>query len=665
MKNLRIGTKLAIGFIIVIGISVVIGLVGYTGMHSLNERIDKTEDAHSVSKMALDLRRYEKDFMLRHDEKSIQGGTKTLESIYGQIEESKLKFKDQKDLDDLDVLKQKGDNYKDALTEYVRIYQEDYTFNIEKTIKEGEKAIELAKALQLSQKQQMIDELAKEVNKNFLLKRFEKNELSNDILESFAVIRIDAKGFVISRDQKDGAKVIEQLDQLLDKIDYTKKLMKKKVDIQQLEEMYNAVEVYKNAFEKSVEVVALQEDEADVMVSSAREFIAVTDKLKDGQSLKMVKEEQRASSMIISFMIIGIILGVVMAYIITRGIITGLKKGVDFATAIAKGDLTAEIDIDQKDEIGLLARSLKIMVSKLKEIVSDITSGAENIASASQQLSSGSEEMSQGASEQASSTEEVSSSMEEMTSNIQQNTDNAQETEKISVMAAKGISEVEKAAKESLTSIKQIAEKITIVNDIAFQTNILALNAAVEAARAGEHGRGFAVVAAEVRKLAERSKIAADEIISLSTYSVKATEESGELMSKIIPEIDKTARLVQEITASSLEQNSGADQINGAIQQLNQVTQQNAAASEEMSTSSEELSSQADQLKDVVSFFTLNDKTRNFKSSKNTLKEFKFEKQDTHTDRIKKESAGHSGNAKGFDLNLNTNDNMDKDFESF
>ncbi|OFX80896.1 MAG: hypothetical protein A2X12_02090 [Bacteroidetes bacterium GWE2_29_8] len=213
--------------------------------------------------------------------------------------------------------------------------------------------------------------------------------------------------------------------------------------------------------------------------------------------------------------------------------------------------------------------------------------------------------MSQGASEQASSAEEVSSSMEQMAANIQQNTDNAQQTEKIAVNSAEGINKVALAAKDTLNQMKEIAEKVSIIGEIARQTNILALNAAVEAARAGEHGKGFAVVAAEVRKLAERSQSAAVEIDSLTKISVRSTEEAGMLMNAIAPEIQKTAKLVQEITAASMEQSSGADQVNNALQQLNKVTQQNAAASEEMSTGAEELSSQAEQLLETISFFKL------------------------------------------------------------
>ncbi len=322
--------------------------------------------------------------------------------------------------------------------------------------------------------------------------------------------------------------------------------------------------------------------------------------------------------MVVTGLIIGIIISLILGMVITRLVTTGINKGVDIAETIADGDLTINVDtglLEQKDEIGQLANAMQRMVEKLRDVIGSVVSGSGNIASASQQMAGTAQEMSQGSTEQASSAEEVSSSMEEMAANIQQNTDNARETEKLANNVSSGIQEVGSAAGESLQSIKTIADKISIIGEIARQTNILALNAAVEAARAGEHGKGFAVVAAEVRKLAENSKVAADEINALANSSVSVTEKAGSLMQSLIPEINKTAQLVQEIAAASIEQNSGADQVNSAIQQLNQVTQQNAAASEEMATSSEELASQADQLLEMVSYFKLDQQSSGKKRS--------------------------------------------------
>ncbi len=307
---------------------------------------------------------------------------------------------------------------------------------------------------------------------------------------------------------------------------------------------------------------------------------------------------------------VSLILGIVAALLITRGITQPLSKAVGVANNIAAGDLTRNLDVDSKDEVGQMAGAMNSMIEQLKKVVADVQTASDNVASGSQQLSSGSEQMSQGTTEQAASAEEASSSVEEMNATIRQNADNAQQTEKIALKSSADASESGKAVAESVIAMKEIASKISIIEEIARQTNLLALNAAIEAARAGEHGKGFAVVAAEVRKLAERSQTAAAEISNLSGTSVQVAERAGEMLTKLVPDIQKTAELVQEINAASKEQTTGSDQINAAIQQLNQVIQQNASAAEEMASTAEELSSQAEQLQDTISFFKLDEKAQ-------------------------------------------------------
>ena len=282
-----------------------------------------------------------------------------------------------------------------------------------------------------------------------------------------------------------------------------------------------------------------------------------------------------------------------------------LVKNMD---KLSNGDLTLELKAERDDEIGQLVGAVNKTIAILKGIVSDVKSAAENVTSGSQQLSAGSEQMSQGTTEQAASAEEASSSVEEMNATIKQNADNAQQTEKIALKSAADATESGRAVTETVGAMKDIAGKISIIEEIARQTNLLALNAAIEAARAGEHGKGFAVVASEVRKLAERSQVAAGEISHLSASSVQVAEKAGQMLAKLVPDIQKTAELVQEISAASKEQTSGADQINSAIQQLNQVIQQNAGAAEEMSSTAEELSSQAQQLQGTIAFFKVDER---------------------------------------------------------
>ncbi len=346
----------------------------------------------------------------------------------------------------------------------------------------------------------------------------------------------------------------------------------------------------------------------ELMRSAMDMFTEITQNEADASyasSMALSKQIFRNTIMIVLLIIAVIIFG---ATVITRSIAIPLANAVEVIGEVSVGKLFIKVKqslLDREDEVGHLMRSVDEMVKKLSEIAEAIRTNSEQVASASTQLQSTSEALSRSSNDQASSVEEVSSTMEEIASNIAQNSDNAQKTESISRASAVEIEKVSDAAKDSLVSIKTISEKITVINDIAFQTNILALNAAVEAARAGEQGRGFAVVAAEVRKLAENSKRAADEIITLSQKSVDVTNVAGEMMYKLLPDVSETANLVQEISSASAEQRSGVDQVNGAIQQLNSITQQNAASSEELASSSEQLSKQADELLSIVEFFRL------------------------------------------------------------
>ena len=353
-----------------------------------------------------------------------------------------------------------------------------------------------------------------------------------------------------------------------------------------------------------------------------------------------------------------------IAYFVSRLITRALDQAVTVSLELAQGNLAVRVEADSSDETGHLLNGMKDMVDKLKEIVAEVQSAADNVSSGSQQLSSSSEQMSQGATEQAASVEEVSSSMEEMASNIQQNTDNSMQTEKIASKAAGDAQESGKSVLEAVGAMKEIASKISIIEEIARQTNLLALNAAIEAARAGEHGKGFAVVATEVRKLAERSQIAAGEIGRLSASSVGVAEKAGEMLSRLVPDIQKTAELVQEISAASREQNSGTQQINKAIQQLDQVVQQNASAAEEMASTSEELASQAQQLQGTISFFKIDGAGARERSMTFETKKLPKVKAPTLRKEIKAHGVAVPASSSGHELDLGGS-GSDSEFERF
>jgi methyl-accepting chemotaxis protein len=331
-------------------------------------------------------------------------------------------------------------------------------------------------------------------------------------------------------------------------------------------------------------------------------------------------------------------------------------------TALSEGDLTQTYSIESEGELKLMGDNLNKTISVLSDLISKVVTNTENIAAASVQMSSSAQQLSEGATNQASSVEEISSSMEQMTANIQQNTSNSRETERIASKASVDILESKESVNETESSMKLIASKISIIGEISRQTNLLALNAAVEAARAGEHGRGFAVVAAEVRKLAERSQLAATEIDDVSAKSVFVAQKSGQMLNDVVPNIQKTADLVQEITASSVEQSSGSEQINSAIQVLNNIVQENAATAEQMAAGAEELSAQSEVLQDAVNFFKINKDTSYVKKTKTSNPKV-LKKSDSIFPKTSQTRG--SSNIGRVDIKLGGPDSLDNDFMEF
>jgi len=444
--------------------------------------------------------------------------------------------------------------------------------------------------------------------------RFEKIELVAQIRAEFMAMRIANYRSQAVRDADIFKKALEDFKKIDPLLAHLSQLVRQEEGKSQLETIKTDLKHYIEMLaqqsatqERLDQMMAKRTKAANAMQDACGALAQAANEGTTAIAAESVKSLNTSSSVLTVAVVFAIIIGIGFAVGITRLIVRPLRNATAVVQKIAQGDLTQKLEIESSDEIGQIATAMNEMMTALKSVVGEVVQAADNVGSSSQAMSATAQQLSQGASEQAASAEETTSSMEEMTSSIQQNADNARQTDKIASKAAADAQTGGQAVAQTVNAMKEIAERINIIEEIARKTDLLALNAAVEAARAGEHGKGFAVVASEVRKLAERSQGAAAEITKLATDGVNIAQGAGEMLVKLVPDIRKTAELVQEINAASSEQNTGATQINQAIQQLDQVIQQNASAAEEMASTAEELSSQAVQLQETISFFKMDE----------------------------------------------------------
>jgi methyl-accepting chemotaxis protein len=623
MKNLKLSLKMFIGFGATILIVSLVGLIAVINMNRIqknteilnNEYLPEVEIANHMERKALLTMFNMRGYSLNFSDKYLKDGMEYFESL-------KLEEKEAEELADkaknLTVLKE----HVLEINEAIHIYETETAVTVGVINRIKELRIKLDKAAPIfmdscneyleGQNTKIKRDIDSGRSKSAIKERVLKMKLMNDVIDHGNTVRLanfKSQLLVDYEIMETGIKEFEDIDELLAQI---LKMTSKKIDIEEINHVSTSGNDYKKGMEeilslyKQLAKLNTTRNTAGLNVLEASEDLALTGMAttlkKNEEALKLIT---LSTLIVIIGLLIAIAVSVFIAVFLTRMITVSLNKGVLFAKLIADGDLTSIIDLDQKDEIGVLASSLNNMSGKLKEIMENIISSSRDVSQGGDELKNLAMNISSGASEQASSSEEVASAIEEMAANIKQNTENASETSTIAESVAESAKISGEVVKEAVESIKKISEKIEVIDGIARQTNMLALNAAIEAARAGEHGKGFAVVASEVRKLAENSQKAAIEIMDLSSHTVTKAVDAGQRLEKLVPEIIKTSDLIKEISSASSEQERGVDQMNIAINQLNEIVQTNASSSEEMAATSEELNAKSEFMLQTVSFFQI------------------------------------------------------------